>query len=188
MSAETLVSCPVRRRRAVHWAQRMLIPGRAVILDTETTDLGAEICEIAAIDTNGNPLLDTLVNPDPRGVWMHPDALRVHGIRTDMLREAPSTRTVLQQLADVVAGRHVLAYNARYDAEVIARAALATGVDLDELDDENTWGCIMRARSDAAGHPDHYLPLGGDHRALGDCLATLDVLRAIAATDLHAAA
>lgn len=113
MSAEILVSCPVRQRRAVHWAQRMLIPGNAVILDTETIDLGADICEIAVIDTNGNTLLDTLVNPDPRGCWMHPDALRVHGISNDMLREAPGTRPVLQQLAQVVAGRHVLAYNAR---------------------------------------------------------------------------
>lgn len=39
----------------------------------------------------------------------------------------------------------------------------------------------MRARSEAAGHPDHYLPLTGGHSALSDSVAALDVLRSIAA-------
>lgn len=185
---QTMTIC-ARRQHAVRWAQRMLSPGRAVILDTETTDLGAAICEIAVIDTNGRQLLDTLVNPGRHGTYIHPDAQRVHGIDLDMLRTAPSTRNVLERLTATTAGYpHVLAYNSPYDQGVIDRAARAAGVDLGDLEDTSSWGCIMQARSDAAGHPDHYLPLNGGHRALGDCLAALDVLRTIAATDLHAAA
>lgn len=178
-----------RRQHAIRWARRMLVPGRALILDTETIDLGAAVCEIAVIDTSGNTLLDTLVNPDPRGCWIHPDAHRVHGIDVNMLRAAPDTLPVLRQLIGITADYpRVLAYNSLYDQNVIERAAHVAEIDLGHLEDAGTWGCLMRARSDAAGHPDHYLPLNGGHRALGDCLAALNVLRTIAATDLSTAA
>lgn len=178
-----------RQRHAIRWANRMLTPDVAVILDTETTDLGGDICEIAIIDTNGNTLLDTLVNPGSRGCWIHPEAHRVHGIDNSMLTGAPSIRTMLTDLLSITAGyRHVLTYNADFDSAVTFRAAHAAGLDLDHLADPGTWGCIMRARSESLGHPEHYLPLNGDHRALGDCFVALAVLRDIAATDQHAAA
>lgn len=63
---------------AVRFARAMLEPGRAVILDTETTDLHGAVCEIAVIDAaTGGTLLDTLVNP---GVPIQPGAHAVHGI------------------------------------------------------------------------------------------------------------
>lgn len=171
-----------RRHHAIRSANRMLAPGAAVILDTETVDLGAAICEIAVIDTNCNVLLDTLVNPNSAGSWIHPDTHRVHDIDNHMLRDAPCTRTVLNQLLNITAGyRYVLGYNAEYDQSVIAPAR-TTGLDQDHLADPSSWGCIMRARSEASGHPEHYLPLDGGHRALPGSLAALDVLRLIAAT------
>jgi hypothetical protein len=63
---------------AIRFARAMLEPGRAVILDTETTDLHGSICEIAVIDAcTGKTLLDTLVDP---GVPIEAGAFAVHGI------------------------------------------------------------------------------------------------------------
>lgn len=45
----------------------MLQPDTAVIVDTETTDLGGVVIEIACIDAyDGRVLLDTLVNPNSK--------------------------------------------------------------------------------------------------------------------------
>lgn len=46
------------------WARGMLVPGRAAVLDVESTDLDGSIIEICVLDAaTGNPLLDTLVDP-----------------------------------------------------------------------------------------------------------------------------
>ncbi|MFF7250456.1 hypothetical protein ACFZBU_42070 [Embleya sp. NPDC008237] len=53
--------------QTMHWAQEMLRPGRAIVIDTETTGLhtSARIVEIAVLDANsGAPLLNTLVDPE----------------------------------------------------------------------------------------------------------------------------
>ena len=65
----------------------MLRPGRAVILDVETTDLHGRVCELAVIDTNGATLFDTLVNP---GCPISPAATAVHGIIDADVTSAPT--------------------------------------------------------------------------------------------------
>ena len=53
------------------WAQRMLEPGTACILDCETTDLDGAIIELAIIDAaTGNTLFDSLI--DPGGIRYRP--------------------------------------------------------------------------------------------------------------------
>lgn len=130
--------------------------------------------------TLGEILLNTLINPGP---WhrMHPEAQQVHGITLEDLQDAPNTTSVLWSLVAITSrSRHVMAYNADYDRAVIAREGARVGVDLDHLYDPDVWGCVMRARSAAEGHPSSYLPLGGGHRALSDCRATLALMRAMA--------
>ncbi len=73
-----------------------------------------------------------------------------------------------------------MTYNADYDRRVITRDAIRAGVELDHLHDPDVWGCVMRARSSAEGHPTSFLPLNGGHRALNDCQATLALMRALA--------
>jgi hypothetical protein len=60
---------------ALRWARAMRLPGAAVILDTETTDLEGYVVEIAVLDAaTGDVLLDTLVNPgcpvQPAARWV----------------------------------------------------------------------------------------------------------------------
>lgn len=152
---------------AVRFARAMLEPGRAVVLDTETTDLHGAICEIAVIDAcTGKTLLDTLVNP---GVPIQPDAYAVHGI-TDSEVTAPGVPdwpTVYKRLLRVTKDRIVLAYNADYDRGVIAADCHRHGLRRTRLARLSHWADVMMPRSDHA-HSRRRLPNGGGHRALGD--------------------
>ena len=166
-----------RSDQAVTWARTMLQPHYAVVIDCETTDLPGSICEVAVVDTQGRSLLNTLVNPKRP---ISPDASRVHNITDDMVIGAPCFREVLAKVLRVTSGRKVLAYNASFDYECIRSDSQRYDIDSEHLDDPDTWGCIMRARSAWVGSPDHFYPLGVAHRADGDAVAALAVLQAIA--------
>lgn len=161
---------------ATRWARAMLEPGAAVIVDTETTDLPGPVCEIAVIDTRGAVLLDTLVDP---GVPIQPDAGAVHGITGADVAGAPQWPVVLPRLLQVTEGRTVLAYNADFDADVIAADCARYGLGPAHLADPSNWGCVMERRADWVGE-EKWARLNGGHRALGDTRAALGVLRAIA--------
>lgn len=148
-----------------------------VLLDTETTDLHGWPVQVSVIDATGRVLLDTLAHaPEP----ISPSAQAVHGISDDDLADAPDMRRVLDDLAAVLAGRRVLAYNARYDEEVLRRAYQETVCALPLW---SGWGCVMELESwhvgtEADDGRIRAVPLpAGDHSALGDCRATLAVLR-----------
>ncbi|GGM79318.1 hypothetical protein GCM10012275_57360 [Longimycelium tulufanense] len=156
---------------AIRFARAMLEPGRAVILDTETTDLYGAVCEIAVIDAStGKTLLNTLVNP---GVPIQPGAYAVHGI-TDEEVTAPGVPTwpaVYKRVLRVTKGRTILAYHADYDRSVVARDCERYSIRRTRLADPRLWADVMVPRSDHA-RSRRWLPNGGGHRALGDARQT----------------
>lgn len=155
--------------QATEWSQ----PGRAVIVDTETTTLYGRIVQIAVIDAaTGATLLDTLVNP---GEPIHPEAQAVHGISDAAVTDAPSWEKVLPEFEAAVAGRQILAYNAEFDQAVIAGHTRAVGQELGPWADDKRWGCLMVTRSDWEGMT-RWMKLEGGHTALADCLAARAVL------------
>lgn len=155
--------------QATEWSQ----PGRAVIVDTETTTLYGRIVQIAVIDAaTGATLLDTLVNP---GEPIHPEAQAVHGISDAAVTDAPSWEKVLSEFEAAVAGRQILAYNAEFDQAVIAGHTRAVGQELGPWADDKRWGCLMVTRSDWEGMT-RWMKLEGGHTALADCLAARAVL------------
>jgi DNA polymerase III epsilon subunit-like protein len=161
---------------AVRWSREMLAPGVAVIIDTETTDLHGPICDIAAIDAHtGEILLDTLVNP---GEPIQPAAAAVHGITDADVASAPRWPTVLPQLLEVTRGRQLVAYNSDYDLGVIREDSRRYGVDPGHVGDPANWACLMTRRSDWLRRS-RWFPLLGEHRALGDCYAALELLRSL---------
>ncbi|WP_208853559.1 3'-5' exonuclease [Streptomyces bacillaris] len=90
-------------------ARALLEPGRAVILDTETTALDGRTVEIAVIDAaTGRKLMGTLVNPDAP---ISDGARWVHGITDEMVTDARPFAKVLPRLRKVTEGRTVLAYD-----------------------------------------------------------------------------
>ncbi|RLU82579.1 hypothetical protein CTZ27_30135 [Streptomyces griseocarneus] len=164
----------------MHWAHRMLQPGVAVVLDTETTGLssGDRVIEVAVVDAyDGSILIDTLVHPG-MGVRIPADATRIHGITDTMVAGALPWDRVLPQVLAAVGQRTVLAYNSAFDQRMTVSHARALGADPGRLRSPEVWQCLMKKRSTWLGTTSHRR-LGGQHRARGDALAALEVLRAL---------
>lgn len=93
---------------------------RQIILDTETTGLSAEngdrIIEIGCVEMlhrklTGNNLHHYL-NPERDS---HEDALKVHGISNEFLRDKPKFAAVVDEFLDYVAGAELIIHNAAFD-------------------------------------------------------------------------
>ena len=163
-------------RSAARWAARML-EADAVVIDTETTDFGGAICELAVVDLAEKVLLQTLLDP---GRPITPEASRVHGLTDDDVAGQPRFVDVLDELLACTAGRPVLAYNAPFDHAALCNDAQRAGIDLQGLEHPERWGCVMRARA-AVEHSDYWQPLHGGHRARSDAAAAARIVRQIAA-------
>ncbi|NED06001.1 3'-5' exonuclease, partial [Streptomyces sp. SID6648] len=96
------------------WAAAALADPDVLVLDTETTGLGddARIVELAVLNSRGEVLLDTLLDP---GVPVPEDAADIHGITTEALAGAPTFSDVLVQLTGLLDGKRCLIYNQWYD-------------------------------------------------------------------------
>lgn len=177
------------RQAAAEWARKVLARPDAVILDTETTGLyGAEIVQIGILSMDGQVLLDTLVKPS---VPIEPGAERIHRISEPMLVDAPTIADLLPQLREILGGAWVIIYNAAYDIQVLENSLVARGLSIDlPVLGAADYECAMEMYSAWVGDWSSYhgnyrwqrLP-GGDHTAIGDCRATLEVLKRMAAAN-----
>ncbi len=93
---------------------------REIIFDTETTGLESKvdrIIEIGGIElVNNFPTGRTLhiyINPGDRKV--HPDALAVHGITDDFLKDKQSFADVANEIVEFFDGAKWIAHNATFD-------------------------------------------------------------------------
>lgn len=93
---------------------------REIIFDTETTGLESKadrIIEIGGVELINNfPTGKTLhiyINPGDRKV--HPDALAVHGITDDFLKDKPVFADVVGQIIEFFDGAKWIAHNATFD-------------------------------------------------------------------------
>ena len=176
------------RRQASKWAREFLSDPANVILDTETTGLDemAEIVEIAIINVAGETLLDALVYP-VRPIPPHVEA--IHGISNEAVSQA-QTWPVVGLVAQLILNTapRVAIYNAVYDLRLIGQSSRSHGLDpepwLSAL--VRKTDCAMEQYAEYAGEwSDYYKSyrwqaLDGGHRALGDCRATLAVLKRMA--------
>ena len=166
--------------------EMMSKPDGFVILDTETTGLyNCEIVQIAIIDLAGNTLLDTLVKPT---CAISEGASAIHGITAANLVDAPTFKEIHPLIESIVSEKIVIIYNADFDDEVIYHCCKIN--NLNYLEYESS--CAMETYSEFIGEVHSYfnnykwqkLP-GGDHTALGDCKATLEVIKLMAKTPLE---
>jgi len=170
--------------------------GKFVVLDTETTGLGpdAEICQIAVIDAAATVLLDTLVKPTG---LISAGAIAVHGITDEMVSNAPVWGEVSAQLRKILSGRDVVIYNAVFDRKLMHQSAEQCGMPKIDWKQIATFHCAMLAFAEVFGDWNDYyksyrwktlstaatfykLPVNDAHQALGDCLTTLAVCKAMA--------
>lgn len=93
---------------------------RQIFLDTETTGLSAatgdRIIEIGCVELVNRRLthnnLHYYLNP---GRDSHEDALKVHGITTEFLRDKPRFDSVVEELLAYLQGAHIIIHNAAFD-------------------------------------------------------------------------
>jgi DNA polymerase-3 subunit epsilon len=156
---------------------------RVLFLDTETTGLSPRfhsIVELAIVDERGWTVMNTLVDPERT---IPPDASAIHGITDAMLADAPTLEDLWPQVERVVAGAHIVIYNANFDTKFFP----------DYLGCAGAISCAMKAfarvqgvwnpryndykwhkLSVAASHVG-YVWTGDAHRALADALACRSV-------------
>ena len=93
---------------------------RQIVLDTETTGLSAEggdrIIEIGCVELVARKLTGNnrhfYLNPERDS---HEDALKVHGISNEFLRDKPRFAEVADELMAYLAGAEVIIHNAAFD-------------------------------------------------------------------------
>jgi len=127
-----------------------LIEANPLFMDTETTGLEGEICEIAVINLAGNALINTLVKPT---ISIPEDVIRIHGISDETVKDAPTFKELCPELERVLRDRVVLVYNVEFDKRMIINSARANQMqdfsfwwgDEDPWDRplERLWRCAM---------------------------------------------
>ena len=108
------------RLEAISLAQKS-ISQRPVYLDTETTGIGKNdvLIEISIIDHDGSVLVDSLVRPNKPIPY---DAIKIHGITEEMVKDAPLWPEVWGKVEAALAGRVVAIYNADFDIRIMKQS------------------------------------------------------------------
>lgn len=169
------------RAAAIAWARDVLSRDGVVFLDTETTDLRGEVIELAIVDKDGRTLFNSRFRPN---LDIEPGAAAVHGLTAAMLVGEPDWSEKYEEIREILTGKLVLIYNADFDVSRIECTCRLRDLDLPAFDSE----CVMLWYAQFCGvwsrwHGSYTwrrLP-GGDHSALGDCRAALDVVKSMAA-------
>jgi len=114
---------------------------RQIVLDTETTGLSAEtgdrIIEIGCVELVARKLTGNnrhwYLNPERES---HEDALKVHGITSEFLRDKPKFAAVADELVEYLSGAEIIIHNAAFDVgflnkelELLGRSGLRSFVD-----------------------------------------------------------
>jgi DNA polymerase III subunit epsilon len=191
------------RNEAIQWAKSLLQRNDWVIWDTETTGLKQsgkdlmqfdEIIQIGIVDHKGNTVFESFLNPVKRR--MSEEAKIIHGIEISMLKNAPRFHEIMPTLEEKMSGKDVVVYNAEYECQMLIQT-LAKFKELGKIDLQKykdfkfNMLCAMVEYSKFMGewndnHQDYKfqkLP-GASHNVIGDCLATLELIKNMANSEL----
>jgi DNA polymerase-3 subunit epsilon len=175
------------KEHAVQWAQKTLaIPAdNWCLLDTETAglDQDAEVIQVGLTDGAGNILMNNVLCKPSMPI--PPDATAIHHITNEMVMNSPNFLEVHYELVRLTEGRVVVIYNKAYDLRLIRQSLMHFSNPLPFAPARVE--CAMLQYADYVGdwneyHQNFKWPklAGGDHSAVGDCLATLEVIKKMA--------
>ena len=106
---------------------------RQIVLDTETTGLSAaqgdRIIEIGCVELLQRKLtgnnLHFYINPERES---HEDALKVHGITTEFLRDKPKFAAIADELVTYLQGAELIIHNAPFDLSFLNKEMSLLGL------------------------------------------------------------
>ncbi len=106
---------------------------RQIVLDTETTGLSAaqgdRIIEIGCVELINRKLtgnnLHFYINPERDS---HEDALKVHGITTEFLRDKPKFAAIADELLAYLQGAELIIHNAPFDLSFLNKEMALLGL------------------------------------------------------------
>lgn len=186
LKKELMTSKMKAGKTAFEWLE-----SNVLLFDTETTGLKeeAQLIEICIMDATGAVVLERRVRPS---VSIEPEAMKVHGISMSDLANEPQWHEIWSEIADVLQGRALVAYNADYDMRILRSTQRAYGLPMDWIETIKPL-CAMRLAKEAYDSPknvrlqaaleaERLTYSGNAHAASVDTKATLDWLQAIAAS------
>ncbi len=153
-----------------------MIPEHLIFIDLETTGVNPaheRITEVGLCEVHNGQLVEewsTLVNP---GKPISPHIERITGITTAMVAEAPAFTAIADQLQRKLAGKTLVAHNARFDYGFLKSEFGREGISFNEK-------VLCTVKLSRALYPDqrrhsldeiiqrHGLTVNNRHRALGD--------------------
>ena len=169
------------RTQAISWA-KSLFDNDFHILDTETTGLDStsEAIEIAIIKSDREAVFNSKIKPIKP---VPPNATAIHGITNDDLAHAPAFKEIYLPIKQIIESKPLVIYNLYFDRKILRQQCRLNNLEPIKFDGD----CAMIWYSQYYGDWHEYhqsyvwqrLP-GGDHSALGDCLATLALLKKMA--------
>lgn len=181
------------RRRISDLVARIMAKS-PLVLDTETTGIGAdaEIVEIAVLDSDGQTMLNTLIRPT---LAIPEEATAVHGITNEEVASCRAFDAIIEPLADLLEGRHLVIYNVDFDMKMMnqslraRRAAIPDwrALQVQPFDamihyaewygEKNDWNSWKWQKLSDAAEQCGIEPPPDLHRARADCELTLRVMR-----------
>jgi DNA polymerase-3 subunit epsilon len=178
------------KQSAIAWARAVLGDHDVAFLDTETTGLDdqSEVIEIAIVDRDGEILVNSLVRP----IRTIPGpASAIHGILDQEVADAPNWAEFFPTISSICSERTVVVYNADYDLRLIRQSCQLAGIKPFNAKFHcamQAFACFHAGRAtngrpknqrldSAAGRFSLDIP---NHRALGDALACLGVVKGMA--------
>ncbi len=178
----------------VKLAAQQMIGQNFLIFDSETSGLGAndEIVELGVIDCQGNVLYSGLFRPENP---LSEEVTKLTGITHEMLANAPRFTDEYAKITELMAhavnnGGGVIAFNESFDERLFYQTAARYGLDTDVLDRIFSHAyCAQQLYDQFVGYRQTKLELAcrtegveavQDHRATGDCLMTLEMMRCVA--------
>lgn len=173
------------RQAAAQWAAQLIRRDDVLILDTETSDLKGEILELSVINLKGETVYNGRFKPT---LSIHWKATKIHGLTADTLAREPGFAEQYDAIKALLEDQTVLIYNAAFDVPMLRRTC-----ELYACPSITFKGhCVMLQYAAFVGEWDSYhgnyrwqsLP-AGDHSALGDCIATLNILKRMAAAHVE---
>jgi DNA polymerase III subunit epsilon len=174
------------RNAAIMWARSVLDRSyEYYILDTETTGLeNPEVIELAVITLDGEMIINQRFNPITP---ISTGATDIHGMTNAGLSTMPEWEIGNKCFERILYFRKILIYNFPFDYQAIDGTYNLHGIPFPGFGGE----CVMRWYSQYIGEWDNRrrsyrwqkLP-GGDHSALGDCIATLEVIKSMSQSPL----